>query len=128
LDAEGYETLSAQFSYSAEDERDDRPNPSPISIDGNLRNGLASLKQALRLYDRFRSNDPSKDSHDAFVNQLTRAEIEDAMDAFDGHQEGIEHNPLFEGFGKPTDYWVRSTRNREPRIYPTKPIVGFRRH
>ena len=81
LDAEGYETLSAHFSYSAEDERDDRPNPSPISIDGNLRNGLASLKQALRLYDSFRSSDPSKQSNNAVVKQMARVEIEGAMDA-----------------------------------------------
>ncbi|MFZ7094448.1 AAA family ATPase [Primorskyibacter sp. 2E233] len=123
LDAVGYETLSAQFSYSAEDERDDRPNPSPISIDGNLRNGLASLKQALRLYDSFRSSDPSKQSNDAVIKQMARVEIEGAMDAYEAYRETGEDGPfLGKNFRTPKDFWVRSSKPRKNRIFPSKPV------
>ena len=42
-----------QFQYSTADEREGRPNPSPVRIDGDLRTGLATLRQALGLYHSF---------------------------------------------------------------------------
>ena len=47
------------------------------------------------------------------------------MDAFDRWQETGEHDRVFAAFGTPRDYWVRSTRARANRVYPSKPIVGF---
>ncbi|EEW25188.1 endonuclease NucS domain-containing protein [Rhodobacter ferrooxidans] len=49
----GYDALFAELTYSSEDERRNRPNPSKIGIDGNLRNSLASYKNALARYARF---------------------------------------------------------------------------
>ena len=49
---------------------------------------------------------------------LSREEIEKAMDAFD------PSDPFFKGFGKPKDFWVRSTRKHD-KVYPTKPIVCY---
>ncbi len=49
---------------------------------------------------------------------LSREEIEKAMDAFDAS------DPFFKGFGKPKDFWVRSTRKHD-KVYPTKPIVCY---
>ncbi len=41
------------FGYSAEDERRNKPNPSKIKINGDLRTGLATLKSAVGLYRKF---------------------------------------------------------------------------
>ncbi|KQW77936.1 ATPase [Ensifer sp. Root127] len=49
------------------------------------------------------------------------------MDAYDSYRQSGEHAAIFEAFGEPRDYWVRSTRERPNRIYPSKPIVGFLR-
>jgi hypothetical protein len=48
-----YDKVFAELSYSTADERHGRPNPSRFRIDGNLRNNLASYKDALARYRRF---------------------------------------------------------------------------
>ncbi len=58
-------------------------------------------------------------------NTLTRQAIESAMDAYDRYRQEGEHGEIFDHFGDPRGYWVRSTRERPDRVYPTKPIVGF---
>jgi 5-methylcytosine-specific restriction protein B len=56
---------------------------------------------------------------------LSRDQIEAAMTAFDEYKEVGAHSELFGSFGEPRDYWVRSSRERENRVYPTKPLIGF---
>ena len=56
---------------------------------------------------------------------FTRREIEEAMDAFDRYSKNGEESEIFRHFGDPRDYWVRSSRDRENRIYPSKPLVGY---
>jgi hypothetical protein len=58
---------------------------------------------------------------------FSREAIEAAMDAYDSFRQSGEHAAIFEAFGEPRDYWVRSTRARPGRVYPSKPIVGFLR-
>lgn len=226
---EGLDVVLGRFAYSAEDARAGRPNPSAVPIDGDLRTGLASIQQSLKLYHRFltqRTTMPDKDAHLALIKRLTRKEIdaamadcdrlgrdaflaqggfarpkvwalneaetqtypaksivaaalghlpdgralsakaffngwgdtqapnmletlgyriirnadgappdggglisrasvEGAMDAFDQFRSHGAHDAVFGRFGEPSTYWVRSTRARENRIYPTKPLVGF---
>lgn len=55
----------------------------------------------------------------------SREAIEAAMDAYDSYRQSGEHAAIFEAFGEPRDYWVRSTRERPGPVYPSKPIVGF---
>jgi hypothetical protein len=57
--------------------------------------------------------------------EFDRARIEAAMDAYDSYRLNGAHGELFGAFGEPRDFWVRSTRERENRVYPTKPLVGF---
>jgi len=57
----------------------------------------------------------------------SRRAIEAAMDAYDRYQQSGEHADIFDAFGEPRDFWVRSTRDRPSRVYPTKPIVGLLR-
>lgn len=54
-----------------------------------------------------------------------RLDVEAAMDAWDRHRDDGEQHDIFGRFGEPRDYWVRSTRERANRVYPTKPLVGF---
>jgi len=56
---------------------------------------------------------------------FTRGEIEGAMDAFDRRGETNVSAAIFSRIGNPHDYWVRSSRERQNRVYPTKPLVGF---
>lgn len=56
---------------------------------------------------------------------FTRREIEEAMDAFDRYSKNGEESEIFRHFGDPRDYWVRSSRDRENRVYPSKPLVGY---
>lgn len=58
---------------------------------------------------------------------MSREAIEAAMDAYDSYRQSGEHAAIFDAFGEPRDYWVRSTRDRPNRIYPSKPVVGFLR-
>ena len=56
---------------------------------------------------------------------FSRDQIEDAMTAFDSFKQSGTYAEIFSAFGEPRDYWVRSTRERDNRVYPTKPIVGY---
>ncbi len=51
--AGAYPALLQTLSYTAEDERQARPNPSRFNIQGRLRTNLASYKAALLRYRRF---------------------------------------------------------------------------
>jgi 5-methylcytosine-specific restriction protein B len=56
---------------------------------------------------------------------LSRTSIEAAMDAYDSYRTTGAHGEIFSAFDEPRDYWVRSSRERENRVYPTKPINFF---
>ena len=58
---------------------------------------------------------------------LKRLDVEAAMDAYDSYRQSKEYNTIFDAFGEPREYWVRSTHERPNRVYPSKPIVGFLR-
>ena len=50
---DGLRSIFEQLSYSTEDERHNRPNPSKFRIEGNVRTNLASYKDAVVRYARF---------------------------------------------------------------------------
>lgn len=56
---------------------------------------------------------------------ISRLDVESAMDAYDRHRENGDNDDIFKNFGNPQTYWVRSTRMRPNRVYPTKPLVGY---
>jgi len=47
-------SLLTGLAYTKDDDRAAKLNPSPVPIDGNLYNGLATLRAAVNLYKRFR--------------------------------------------------------------------------
>ncbi|KFE60781.1 hypothetical protein [Hyalangium minutum] len=55
-DSDRMETLIEQLTYSTEDQRRGRPNPSKLPFIGNVRNNLASYKSAVLWYRRFRGS------------------------------------------------------------------------
>ena len=59
------------------------------------------------------------------VPALSRDQIEAAMTVLDEYKEVGTHSELFGNFGEPRDYSVRSSRDCENRVYPTKPLIGF---
>ena len=61
------------------------------------------------------------------TTSLAREAVEAAIDAYSSYRQSGEHSAIFDAFGEPRDYWVRSTRERPDRVYPSKPIVGFLR-
>ncbi len=92
-------------------------------------NGLAprdmiDVQSALWIAHNYTDEDKRRDGSAT----LTREAIEAAMDAYDQYRQTGEHGELFEHFGESLEFWVRSTRMRSDRVYPTKPIVGFVRN
>jgi hypothetical protein len=53
-DRDGLRDALASLTYSRDDQRNGVANPSPVVIDGDLYTGLATMRQSLRLYIRFR--------------------------------------------------------------------------
>lgn len=83
---------------------------------------MIDIQSALWVIQGYKNQDRAASRLDGL---LSRDAIEGAMDAFDRWQERQEHDEIFSHFGAPNNYWVRSTRKRPNRVYPTKPIVGF---
>lgn len=72
-------------------------------------------------------NIPAQGTAGEMTSVISRNTIEAAMDAFDRYLQAGEHREIFDHFESPWDYWVRSSRERGSRVYPSKPIVGFAR-
>lgn len=53
-DGDRLRSVIDQLKYSTQDERQNRPNPSKIPFNGNIRNNLASYRNAVERYCRFR--------------------------------------------------------------------------
>ncbi|WP_158255166.1 endonuclease NucS domain-containing protein [Rhodoblastus acidophilus] len=55
-DQDELQSLLEELAYSSEDQRRNRPNPSRLTINGDVRNNLASYKAAVQKYARFRQD------------------------------------------------------------------------
>ena len=80
---------------------------------------MIDIQSALWVVHNYTIEEPDKS------RTLDRAQIEAAMDAHDSYRKNGSHSEIFNAFGEPRDYWVRSSREREKRVYPTKPLIGF---
>ncbi len=76
--------LIRDLSYSKQDARLNRPNPSKIPIDGNLYNNLASYRDAVKRYQKFRGE------HDRMGETCSPDEPSQAAHT-DLRDEGIRH-------------------------------------
>jgi hypothetical protein len=89
-------------------------------------NGLAprdmiDVQSALWVVHNYKDEEDS----DVISPLLERETVEAAMDAYDRFRQTGEHGEIFNSFGDPRDYWVRTTRRRPDQVYPTKPLIGF---
>ena len=55
-DHDELQSLIDELTYSSSDSRENRPNPTKMQIDGDIRNNLASYKSAVQKYARFRQD------------------------------------------------------------------------
>ncbi len=83
-----FEELLRELTYSAEDERRRRPNPSKIPFNGDPRKNLASYKNALALYGRFLGNQDGNDFSTSNTLILENEQIEDVA----GQRIGLERD------------------------------------
>ncbi|MAW85908.1 MAG: ATPase [Phyllobacteriaceae bacterium] len=62
---------------------------------------------------------------DENIATLSRKVVEEAMDAFDSNHQREASESVFSTLDRSDVYWVRSTRERPNRIYPSKAIVDL---
>lgn len=91
--ADRLESVLSTLRYTTDDKRSGRPNPSKIPFEGDIRNNLASYKNAVERYRRFRENasdvlsELSVESKHAVPDQL-RVPIEEDL----GQRIGLERD------------------------------------
>jgi len=95
-------------------------NPSQ-EITIRLTNASDAEKVIVEILERF----PDSGGRQFATPLFSRQNIEAAMDAFDRYSKDGQDGEIFRHFGDPRDYWVRSSRDRESRVYPSKPLVGY---
>lgn len=94
FDTDRLEGVLKTLQYSTDDKRAGRPNPSKIPFEGNIRNNLASYKDAIRRYLRFRET-PEGDlgeSDEANLPQRPRAMADSSGEADLGQRIGLERD------------------------------------
>lgn len=74
--------LIEEFNYSADDEKENREQKHKVPIDGNIKNGSATLKSAIRLYAEFR------ECYDESMNPVT-------IDDYSQLYADSKHQPTF---------------------------------
>ena len=82
-----FASIISELTYSVDDQRRDRPNPSKIPFSGDIRTNLASYKNALALYGRFLGV-PVDDVTPAVAPQLGIEPVEDVA----GQRIGLERD------------------------------------
>lgn len=79
-----YEDVITSLQYSTSDERANKPNPSKIKFDGNIRNNLQSYKNAVVRYRKFLSDS-------GFQGGVSEAkEFSDNADALPSYEESTQ--------------------------------------
>lgn len=120
FERDGAASLLKALAYSGVDRAQRKPNPSRISIDGDIYNSLSSYRSAVTTYGRFRAaqqpqSTPTPDhlpvGLDDVLAAVERCKAAGSADAY------LSTLP---GLGKPHRYWLL----HEGRRYPSKAIVN----
>lgn len=83
-------SLIETLRYSADDKRRDRPNPSKIPFEGDSRNNLASYRDAVKRYRKFRDDD--ENGIDALVSEGMPPKHAIAIEEEIGQRIGLERD------------------------------------
>jgi endonuclease len=78
------------LTYSTDDERRKRPNPTPIPIDGNLRSNLASYRDAAKRYRSFRETDEAGAA--SLASQGVQSEVAAVVEEEIGQRISLERD------------------------------------
>ena len=98
FDRDKFTAIAATLKYSAQDKRDQAPNPSKLPIDGDLYSNLASYRATLNFYQRYRDDDQAgrkprtpKLGDDQFFSEVNRmmGVFKERMPDFAGFAEEI---------------------------------------
>ncbi len=73
FDRDELQTIIDELTYSSADGRENRPNPSRLEIDGDIRNNLASYKSAVQKYVRFRQDVEVESARSTLVSEQAEA-------------------------------------------------------
>lgn len=111
-------SLLATFAYTSADAASGRPNPTALTIDGNLYNNLASYRSALTTYRRFCE---AQEHPGGRLSGLDRAAILAAKEACDAAGSPEAFVADMEDRGLPNRYWLVHAGRR----YPSKAIVHW---
>lgn len=84
--------LIALLTYSTEDERHKRPNPSRIPFDGDIRSNLASYRDAIKRYRQFRDSGDEVRVDEALLADGMFPVTSTHGDAEDGQRIGLERD------------------------------------
>ena len=82
--------LVETLTYSTDDKRHNRPNPSKIPFDGDIRSNLASYRDAVKRYRKFR--DSGEDGTDTAASEQTQPEHAVAVAEDLGQRIGLERD------------------------------------
>lgn len=115
-----------ELNYSTEDERENRAKKHPIPIDGNIRTGSATLKQAVKLYVHFRDEEATSTRIDTISNDLVsddkHSRLLSILSQFEFKRKehsdvGFLQNQLTEFLNKKNDSFVWETEYRVNENY-----------
>lgn len=83
-------SLIKALTYSADDERHNRSNPSKIPFEGDIRGNLASYRDAVRRYLRFRDSEES--AAGVSTSEELKSEVQPAVAEEIGQRIGLERD------------------------------------
>lgn len=78
-DRDQLRSVIIELKYSTEDERRNKPNPSQIPFNGNIRNNLASYRNSTERYCKFR-RETADDENLTDISNLPTEVVEEAVD------------------------------------------------
>lgn len=118
FDRDRMANLLQLFDYSSADQVAGRPNPTSLSIDGNLYNNLSGYRSAITGYRRFRE---ASEHPVGRLSGLNREVILQAVAACDAAGSVHAFLAQLDDRGAPRNYWLIHGGKR----YPSKAIVHW---
>ena len=92
-DQDEFVAVLENLSYSKEDERRDRPNPSRLEIDGDLYTNLAHYRSTLNLYSKFREGvsetEAGEDPWDRYLGRAAQTLDDGSLDRDERYKDEL---------------------------------------
>ncbi len=103
---DGCTKIITALTYSTKDEKENLPPKHIIPIDGNIRNGSATLKSAVKLYVEFEEDFSAKEEKEnELIDEMFVEEVEDKIEDKSDMKNGF--NSLFDLINTSEDEFIR---------------------